>query len=97
VKLFDLGGLFLGRYRAIFDQHYAEDRDLTVKQAVRGYLLGLLGLFAFYGCYAWIALRTARGELSFGELPTLLLVFRNAQHGAGAALDRLGVEYEDLR
>ena len=60
VKLFDLGALFLGRYRAIFQKHYAEDRDRTVRQAIVGYLLGLLGLAAFYGCYAWVALRTVR-------------------------------------
>ena len=32
VKLFDLGGLFLGRYRAIYEGLYAKDRNLTVRR-----------------------------------------------------------------
>ncbi|MFK7992059.1 MAG: ABC transporter ATP-binding protein [Sandaracinaceae bacterium] len=96
VKLFDLGTLFLGRYREIFKKHYAEDRNLTVRQAVIGYLLGLLGLVAFYGCYAWVALQAVRGELTFGDMTMYLVVFRQAQDALGGVLSQVRAEYENL-
>ncbi len=96
VKLFGLGDMLLGRYREIFLRHYAEDRDRTVKQAVRGYLVGLISLAAFYGTYAWIALRTARGELSFGDMTMYLLVFRQAQGSLGQVLELVRAQYEGL-
>ena len=96
VKLFGLGELFLGRYRAIFDAHYAEDRARTRRQALRGYLLGLVSVAAFYGTYAWIALRTARGELTFGDMTMYLLVFRQSQDALGRLLEIARSEYENL-
>jgi ATP-binding cassette subfamily B protein len=96
VKLFGLGPMFVARYRAIFDAHYAEDRARTVKQALWGYGLGLLSLVVFYGTYAWIAVRTAKGELSFGDMTMYLLVFRNAQGALSNVLAHIRGDYEDL-
>jgi ABC-type multidrug transport system fused ATPase/permease subunit len=96
VKLFGLGPVFVDRYRAIFDAHYAEDRARTVKQAVWGYGLGLLSLVVFYGTYAWIAVRTAKGEISFGDMTMYLLVFRNAQGAFSNVLAHIRGDYEDL-
>lgn len=96
VKLFDLGDLLLGRYREIFDKHYTEDRDRTVQQAARGYALGLISVFAFYGAYAWIALRAARGEITFGDMTMYLLVFRSSQGSLGKVLDLVRSQYENL-
>jgi ATP-binding cassette subfamily B protein len=96
VKLFGLGPVLLDRYRAIYHEHYAEDRARTVKQAVWGYLLGLTSVVAFYGTYAWIALRTARGELTFGDMTMYLLVFRQAEGALGGVLAQLRMEYENL-
>ena len=96
IKLFGLGELFLSRYRALFEAHYASDRDLTIRQAAWGYLLGLLGLVAFYGCYAWVALRAVRGELSFGDMTMYLIVFQQSQQAVGAVLGAIRVEYENL-
>jgi ATP-binding cassette subfamily B protein len=96
VKLFGLGPHFLGRYRAIFERHYAEDRDRTLRQGALGFGIGLIGDFAFYGTYAWIALRTARGELTFGDLTMFMLVFRQAQHAVGSVLGQVQADYENL-
>jgi ATP-binding cassette subfamily B protein len=96
VKLFGLGPHFLGRYRAIFDKHYAQDRDRTLKQGLVGFLIGLLGELAFYGTYGWIALRTARGELTFGDMTMFMLVFRQAQHAVGGVLGQVQADYENL-
>ena len=56
VKLFELGALLLGRYRAIFERLYSADRNLTIRRDTWGFALGLLGTAALYGAYAWIAI-----------------------------------------
>src|SRR5947209_9456068 len=68
VKLFNLGPLVLQRYRALFDKFYAEDRSLALRKGVAGLALGLLSLAAFYGAYAFIALRAALGASTLGDL-----------------------------
>ncbi|MBX3271001.1 MAG: ABC transporter ATP-binding protein [Sandaracinaceae bacterium] len=96
VKLFGLGPLFLARYRALHDAHYDEDRDRTLKQGLKAYLVGLLGTLAFYGTYAWVVLRTARGELSFGDMAMFVLVFQSAQKSIAGVLGDVRGFYEDL-
>jgi ATP-binding cassette subfamily B protein len=97
VRLFDLGPWLIGRYRALFEAHYEEDRARTVRQAWLGFVVGLGSVVVFYGSYAWVALRTARGELSFGDMTLYLLVFRRAQGSLGELLSRIEHEVEDLR
>ncbi|MCA9606313.1 MAG: ABC transporter ATP-binding protein, partial [Myxococcales bacterium] len=96
VKLFGLGPLFLDRYRAFHDEHYEEDRDRTLKQGVRGYLVGLLSDLAFYGTYAWIVLQTVRGELTFGDMTMFVLVFQQSQKSLGGVLSGVRGFYEHL-
>lgn len=96
VKLFGLGDFFLARYRSIFDRHYAEDEKRTIRQGVWGYLLGLGSEAAFYGTYAWIALRAARGELTFGDMTLFLLAFRDAQKALGGVLGQVQSDYDNL-
>ncbi|MEZ4249227.1 MAG: ABC transporter ATP-binding protein [Polyangiales bacterium] len=95
--LFGLGPWLLGRYRAIFEAHYDEDRRRTIRQAWLGFVVGLASVLVFYGSYAWVALRTARGELSFGDMTLYLLVFRRAQAALGELLSRVEHELDDLR
>ena len=47
IRLYQLGGLLLDRYRSIFQRLYAEDRDLTVRRGISSYLLGLVSSAAF--------------------------------------------------
>src|SRR5688572_9183302 len=55
VKLFDLGGLMIGRYRSLFSKFFDEDRKLARRRLAWGLALGLVSMGAFYGCYAWVA------------------------------------------
>lgn len=95
VKLMELGPMLLGRYRAIFDTVYGEDRDLTVKRGVWGYLLGLLSTAAFYGAYAWIVLSTVARQISLGDMTMYLLLFKQGQSAFAAILQAIGGMYED--
>jgi len=95
VKLYQLGPLFLDRYRQIFRDLYGEDRKLTLRRGAWGYGLGLVGTAAFYAAYAWIAATAARGHISLGEMTMYLLLFRQGQAAVAASLGAVGGMYED--
>ncbi|MEH2060653.1 MAG: ABC transporter ATP-binding protein [Nostoc sp.] len=95
VKLYQLGEMLLGRYRNLFEQLYGEDRDLTLRRGLWGYLLGLLSTGAFYLAYAWIVLETVLGKISLGDMTMYLTVFRQGQSTFSNALTSIGGMYED--
>ncbi|WP_322746355.1 ABC transporter ATP-binding protein [Nostoc sp. LEGE 12450] len=95
VKLYQLGEMLLGRYRNLFHQLYGEDRDLTLRRGLWGYLLGLVSTGAFYLAYAWIVLETVRGKISLGDMTMYLTVFRQGQSTFSNALTSIGGMYED--
>ena len=95
VKLYQLGEMLLGRYRNLFNQLYGEDRDLTLRRGLWGYLLGLVSTGAFYLAYAWIVLETVLGKISLGDMTMYLTVFRQGQSTFSNALTSIGGMYED--
>ncbi len=95
VKLYQLGDLFLERYRNIFQRLYAEDRDLTVRRSGWSYGLGLLSSLAFYGAYTWIVLEAIASRISLGDLTMYLVVFRQGQATFANILTSVGGMYED--
>ncbi len=95
VKLYQLGEMLLRRYRNLFDQLYGEDRDLTLRRGLWGYLLGLVSTGAFYLAYAWIVLETVLGKISLGDMTMYLTVFRQGQSTFSNALTSIGGMYED--
>ncbi|PHM11082.1 ABC transporter ATP-binding protein [Nostoc sp. 'Peltigera malacea cyanobiont' DB3992] len=95
VKLYQLGEMLLGRYRGLFDQLYGEDRDLTLRRGLWGYLLSLVSTGAFYLAYAWIVLETVLGKISLGDMTMYLTVFRQGQSTFSNALTSIGGMYED--
>jgi ATP-binding cassette subfamily B protein len=95
VMLFGLGSTLLTRYDAIFRRLYREDRNLTLRRGIWGFILGLLSTGAFYGAYAWIAIETAGGHISLGDMTMYVLVFKQGQSALSAALAAVGGMYED--
>jgi ABC-type multidrug transport system fused ATPase/permease subunit len=95
VKLFDLGPVFLDRYREIFRELYVEDRALTLRRGAWGFVLGLLSTAAFYGAYAWIAIETIVKRITLGDMTMYLLVFKQGQAALASILASIGGMYED--
>ncbi|MEJ1931852.1 ABC transporter ATP-binding protein [Nostoc sp. NIES-2111] len=95
VKLYQLGEMLLGRYHNVFKQLYGEDRDLTVRRGMWGYLLSLVSTAAFYVAYAWIVIETVLGKISLGDMTMYLTVFRQGQSTFANALTSIGGMYED--
>ncbi|MEL6180158.1 MAG: ABC transporter ATP-binding protein, partial [Myxococcota bacterium] len=95
VQLYGLGEMLLGRYREIFRKLYGEDRDLTLRRGVWGFVLGLVSTVAFYGAYAWIALDTIRNRITLGDMTMYLLVFKQGQSAFASILSSVSGMYED--
>lgn len=95
VKLFGTGELFLARYREIFEKLYKEDKALTLKRGLWGFLLGILSSVAFYGAYGWIGWSAAMGWITLGEMTMYLLIFKQGQSSIAASLTAIGKMYED--
>lgn len=95
VQLFGLGPQLLSRYRKIFERLYKEDRSLTLRRGIWGYVLGLVSTAAFYGAYAWIAVETVGGHISLGDMTMYILVFKQGQSALASALTAVSGMYED--
>lgn len=95
VQLFGLGRRLLERYRAIFQRLFKEDKSLTIRRTVWGFVLGLLSTLAFYGAYGWIAVSTVRGEIGLGDMTMYVLVFKQGQAAFASALSAISGMYED--
>jgi ATP-binding cassette subfamily B protein len=95
VKLFDLGNLFLGRYKAIYDGLYEKDRQLTVRREGWGFIFTLVSIASLYSAYAWCAIEAARGKISIGDMTMYIMMFRQGQAAVTASLGAIGGMYED--
>jgi len=95
VRLYGLGQRFLQRYRDIFTRLYGQDRALSIRRDVWGFLLGLLATATLYGAYAWIALAAVAGNITLGKMTLYLLLFRQGQGAVAAILAAVGGMYED--
>jgi ATP-binding cassette subfamily B protein len=95
VKLYGLGPYFLRRYDQIFHKLYRDDRNLTWRRGIWGYVLGLASTAAFYGAYAWIALAAMRGSITLGDMTMYIMVFKQGQSALSSVLSAIGGMYED--
>jgi ATP-binding cassette subfamily B protein len=95
VKLFGLGPLFLGRYRALGESFYKEDSALNARRAVWGWLLSLLSTVAFYAAYAKMAFGAATGAMTLGAMTLYMVSFRQGQQAFQSMLASLTGVYED--
>ena len=95
VKLFGLGPMLLQRYRTLAESFFVDDRRLAVQRASWAFGLSLIASGAFYGCYVVIALATAAGRLSLGDMALYVVAFRQGQSAFQSILTALGGMYED--
>lgn len=95
VKLFDLGKLFLGRYKAIYEGLYEKDRNLTMRREGYGLLFTMVSIGALYSAYAWCAIEAAKGLISVGDMTMYIMMFRQGQAAVTASMGNIGGMYED--
>lgn len=75
VQMFGLASWLVGRYRALSDRFYEENRRLSIRKGVAATLLSLIGLAGYYGAYVVILVRAVGGAITLGTLTFLAASF----------------------
>lgn len=76
VKIFNLSGFLIDRFRQLSNKFYFDNKKLSVKRALWGTGFSLLGTLGYYGAYAFIISKAIAGQLSIGDLTFLAGSFR---------------------
>jgi ATP-binding cassette subfamily B protein len=79
VQLFGLAPWLIGRYRALSERFYAENRALAIKRTVVTSGLSFVGTAGYYGAYAIVLLRAVSGAISIGTVTFLAASFRQSR------------------
>ncbi len=95
VKLFGLGELLLNRYTQIFNKLFKEDKKLTIRRGVSGFILGIIGTASFYAAYLWIALEAIATLITIGQMTMYLILFKQGQSSFSSMLTAINGMYED--
>lgn len=76
IKMFSLSDFIVGRFKALSDKFYADNKRISVKRSVWGTFFALLGSLGYYAAYVFIIASTVSGKLTIGELTFLAGSFR---------------------
>lgn len=76
VKIFDLSGFLIDRFRKLSGKFYKDNKLISVKRSIWGTALSLLGTAAYYGAYVFIISKALLGQLSIGDLIFMAGSFR---------------------
>jgi ATP-binding cassette subfamily B protein len=94
VKLFGLSDFLVGRYSALSDKFYEENKKLSVRRNVVSTLLVTIGTLGYYGAYGVIIYRTVLGAFTIGTLTFLAGSFRASRDLIQRVLLALSQIYE---
>jgi len=76
VKIFNLSGFLVDRFRTLSDQFFLDNKKLVIKRSFWGTLFALLGSAGYYSAYVVIIAKAITGSLSIGDLTFLAGSFR---------------------
>jgi ATP-binding cassette subfamily B protein len=76
VKLFNLSGFIINRFKTLSNKFYYDNRKLSVKRAVWGTVFALIGSAGYYAAYVTIIAQTITGTITIGTLTFLAGSFR---------------------
>src|SRR5712671_1878293 len=94
VKLFGLSDFLVGRYAALSEKFYQENKQLAIKRNIVSTLLVTLGTLGYYGAYGVIIYRTVMGDFTLGTLTFLAGSFRASRSLIQGVLLALSSIYE---
>lgn len=95
IRLFDLGALFIRRFRDLRLTLRRERFQLARRQAFESLFAQLITAAAVYGSYAFVVYRTIQGENSLGDLVIYYQAFQRGQGYLRQTLSSLAGLYED--
>ncbi|MEO5998826.1 MAG: ABC transporter ATP-binding protein [Chitinophagaceae bacterium] len=76
VKIFELSGFLIDRFRKLSSQFYLDNKRLVTKRSFWGTVFALVGSAGYYGAYVVIIGKAVNGSLSIGDLTFLAGSFR---------------------
>jgi ATP-binding cassette subfamily B protein len=76
VKLFNLSGFLIDRFRRLSNKFYIDNKKLAVRRSAWGKLFSLIGTLGYYGAYVYMISKTVQGRISVGDLTFLAGSFR---------------------
>ncbi|MBS1600269.1 MAG: ABC transporter ATP-binding protein [Bacteroidetes bacterium] len=88
VKIFDLSGFFIDRFRQLSNKFFKANKQLSIKRSLWGTGFSILGSLGYYGAYVYIISRTISGNLSIGDLTFLAGSFRQLRSLLETVLSR---------
>lgn len=88
VKMFDLSGFFIDRFRTLSDRFYSDNKKLAVRRSMWGTMFAIFGSAGYYAAYLYIIFRTIGGALSIGDLTFLAGSFRQLRSLLETVLSR---------
>ena len=88
VKLFNLSGFLIDRFKMLSNKFYGDNKKLSVKRASWGTFFALIGSFGYYAAYVVMIFSTVEGALTVGTLTFLAGSFRQLRSLLESILSR---------
>lgn len=95
VRLFDLGSIFIERFRDLRRNLRREKLAINARRSLYEFVAQLSATVAIFGSYAFIAYRTIQGMISVGDLVMLFQAMRQGQSALREMLSGVAGLYED--
>jgi|Deesub1362A_J573_1020465.scaffolds.fasta_scaffold00877_13 ATP-binding cassette subfamily B protein len=95
IRLFDLGPLFMQRFRDLRDQLRKERIGIATKRSVAELISQVFTALVVFGSYLFIAYRTIQGVITMGDLVMYYQAFQRGQAFLITLLNNLASLYED--
>lgn len=88
VKLFNLSGFLIDRFRQLSNKFYIDNKKLAIKRSAWGTLFSLIGTLGYYGAYVYIISKALQGSITVGSLTFLAGSFRQMRSLLDGVLGR---------
>jgi ATP-binding cassette subfamily B protein len=95
LRLFNLGGVFMQRYRDLRAVMRGERLDLAKRRSAAELLAQGAAMLALFGMLAFVAWRTLQGVMTLGDMVMYHQAFQRAQSALQGIMEGLAGLYED--
>lgn len=76
VKIFDLSGFIIERFRQLSGKFYLDNKKLSIKRSLWGTFFAMMGSLGYYAAYVVIIIKAVDGTVTIGALAFLAGSFR---------------------